>query len=515
MKTMVWVVVVAGAVGCVGCDGGDVAGVYEAKVAFRGKDPRFAGEHYIWQLAVNPDGSFSFTFELPLAVYTEDGRERVGKGKGMVEGDWVRKGGRVVLTRKSGAGSLGCTDTMVFSFRDNQLEVSISGETAVVGSGENRLELRRLPERGLTAEQRKIADAVVGRQIREVRARIIAKAELGGNIRRLSRRKKRWGGWQPAMRVGFCVKRCKEAHVAVPRRIDESVVDDIIWQYENAYGSGNDLKYHREECARALGFIGHPKGVPTILKSLGREGGHFSWAALEGMSDERFIGAIEEHLDFTSQQDAFPAMRCLAGIGPASIATLRRFVGGDDKALRREAVNSLIEIEAAECVSVLEELSKDGELGAKAEAGVLRIRCRAIDEIYDVPRREPEDESRLYYLTSRALFDEDEKARGQAAEAVLKIGEPAVWHLRQQLANDSHRDRPGTPEFFISERACELLGRIGEPAVAALIDALCDEEEHSRRFAAEALRRITGETLDSKYDEWRDWYFQRQRGESM
>lgn len=366
----------------------------------------------------------------------------------------------------------------------------------------------------LTAEQRTVTDALVAKPIRTVQARIVAEADLRRNIKRLSRRKKEWGGWQSAMRAGFCAKKCRESHVPVPKQIDEAVVDDVIWQYENAYGAGNDLKYHREECARALGFIGHPRGLPTIIKSLAREGGHFSWQALEGVSDEQFIAAIEANLDFTSQQDAFPAIICLAEIGPASIPTLRRFLEGDDRALRREAVNALVKVGAAECVPILQELSKEPELAAKAEAGLLRIRCRAIDKIYSPPCWKPEDESRLYYLTNRGLFDEDPSTRAQAADALVKLGDSAVWHLRRQLPNYSHADGPEGPAFLISQRACELLSQIGEPAVPALIDALCDEYPHSRRFARQALGRITGETLDAQYDDWKNWYLQRRRGRS-
>jgi len=366
----------------------------------------------------------------------------------------------------------------------------------------------------LTERQRKTADALVAKRIRAVRSRIVADCDLERNIKKLSRRKKEWGGWQPAMRIGFCVKKCRESHVPAPKLIGVRIVDDIIWQYENAYGAGNDLKYHREECARALGFIGHPKGVPTILKSLAQEGGHFSWQALEGVTDERFIAAIEENLDFTCQQDAFPAIECLAEIGPASIPTIRHFLGGDDGALKREAVSALVKIGAPECAPILQELIKDRELAVKAKVGLLRIRCRAVDRIYSPACWKPEDESRLHYLTNLALFDEDRNARLQAAKALLKLGESGVWHLRQQLPNYSHIDGPEGPFFFISERSSDLLTQIGEPAVPALIDALCDEHEHSRRFAGQALRRITSETFDSHYEDWKNWYLQRQQGKS-
>jgi len=367
----------------------------------------------------------------------------------------------------------------------------------------------------LTAQRRKIADTLVANRIRTIQERIVRETDLQRNIRRLSQRKKERGGREAAMRIGSCAYQCRRSHVPVPEEINEKVVDDIIWQYENAYGTGNDFRYHREECARALGFIGHPKGIPTILKSLKQEGGHFSWQALEGpVTDPRFIAAIERHLDHTDQQDARPAIKCLQRIGAPSVPTLQRFLKGEDRALKRRALDALVKIGGRDCLPVLEALSKtkDRTLAAKAEAGVLRIRCRTIDKIYSPPRWTPEDEARLYYLTRLALSDDDTKVRSQAAEAMTKLGESAVWHLRLHLPSRSHGDGPSGAHYFISERASNLLVRIGELSIPALIDALCDEYQHGRGFAAQALQKITGETFGPEYSRWKTWYLQEYQG---
>lgn len=131
----------------VGCSNRDVAGMYEATVPFRGKDPRFVGDQYIWQLHLKEDGSFSCTFELPVAVYTEDGHELVGKGKGTAKGKWTQQGGRVVLTRESGKGSLGSTNTVSFSFRDGCLRILISGGRAHLREGDSELVLKKIPDK--------------------------------------------------------------------------------------------------------------------------------------------------------------------------------------------------------------------------------------------------------------------------------------------------------------------------------------------------------------------------------
>ena len=368
----------------------------------------------------------------------------------------------------------------------------------------------------LTREQRKIADALVAKRIQEIQSGIVERADLEANIQELAQRTKEGRGLEAVSQIGFCANYCRDAHVPIPEAINEDVVSDIVWQYENPHGfHGNDLKDHREVCARALGFIGHPKGVPTVLKSLEREGGHCSWQALEGISDERFISAIEEHLDFTCQQDASPAIKCLGRIGTPAIPTLRRFLEGQDRGLKREAAEALVSIGTPECIPLLEVLSKgeDRDLAAKAHAGILHIRCRAVDGICSPPAWDPEDESRLRHLTYLALFEEDAVIRSRATEAIVQLGEPAVWHVRLELPNKAHGGGSAGPHFFISERASDLLAQIGDPSVPALLDALCDERPHSRRSAAQALRRITGEAFDANYDDWKTWYLE-QHGRS-
>jgi|GEM_PF-2937553 len=362
----------------------------------------------------------------------------------------------------------------------------------------------------LTTQQRQIVDAVVADRIKEVQAKGLSKAalaELVKNVRKLSERKKEWHAWEPAMRIGFSVKDIRGAGVPIPDEIDAKVVADIIWQYENAYGEGNDRKYHREECARALGFIGHPDGIPTVLVSLREESGHFSWQALEGVSDTRFIPAIEKYLDFTCQQDAFPAIHCLGRMGTNGIPTLQRFLSGNDLALKRGAVEALIRIQSAVCIPILEKLrdASDKDIARKSQSGVMLIRSRIVDRVYTPSEWSSQDDARLSHLTSAALC-EDEPVRSEAAVALLRIGEPTIWYLRCQLPNYSHGDTFNGAHFYVSERAASLLLRIGRPAIPALIDALCDEYEHGRQFAVDTLQKLTGQKMGADYELWSTWY---------
>lgn len=82
------------------------------------------------------------------------------------------------------------------------------------------------------------------------------------------------------------------------------------------------------------------------------------------------------------------------------------------------------------------------------------------------------------------LTDNDFRIRHDAADAIAKIGSPAVPFLIEALKNEDKQVR---------WRASSALGQIGaeaKDAVPALIDRLQDEDEYIRRIAAYALGRI-------------------------
>ncbi len=371
----------------------------------------------------------------------------------------------------------------------------------------------RATDSELTVEQRRVADAVVGERIRTIQDWIVKDANLSENIGRLAKRQRDERSCEPAVRIRFCVQRCQDQHVPPPHTIDTQVVENIIWQYHNAYGEGNDQKSYREACAHALGVIGNAEGIPIILTSLARESGHYSWQALKGIADEKLLPAIAAHLDFACQQDAFPAITCLARIGTNAIPTLQRFLQGSDRALQRAAVDALIAIEAADCLPVLNGLtnSTDDQIALKARCGIQRIQCRAVDRIYSPVRWAPEDDARLWHLMCAVLFEDDKTMRSKASAAMLRIGMPVTGYLRDQLPNRSHADTSTGPVLTVSKDATALMVSLGSRAVPALIDALTDETQHARVFAAEALQKITGEAGGSDYDTWRGWYL-KQRG---
>jgi HEAT repeat protein len=372
----------------------------------------------------------------------------------------------------------------------------------------------------LTAEQRAIADALVGKQIKEIQAEAIKSTELHKNINVLSKREKTFEVWGGLMdQIGSCVAKCRESHIPIPKDINDSVVDDIIWQYENTPLEGSSLSDYRKRCIKLLSVIGNKKAIPTIVISLERETWDSEWPPLEVIADERLIPPIEIYQAWRhSQSYAIPAVKCLGEIGPKSIPILKQFLKENDLAIQRETIDALVKICSPQCIPVLFEeviTGNNHEFAMKAQAGILLIRCRTIDKIYSRPKWNPEDDARLCYLTNLVLSDMDPNVRFEATEATLKIGEPTVWHLRLGLPNRAHAMRGSIEEpfYFVAERASDILSRIGDPAIPALIDALCDEYVYpqNRRFAGQALQKITGQTFEPDYEKWKSWYLQKYR----
>ena len=138
-RTLLYPLVFILATFCSACIPQEVTGTYLARIPFQGIDPRFSGQNYQWVLDLETDGSFSFTFELPLAVYIVDGRELIGKAEGMTSGRWKKCGSSVILFRDSGEASLGSLDTMSFSFFKNLLVIRMRDGKAALVQGDNHI----------------------------------------------------------------------------------------------------------------------------------------------------------------------------------------------------------------------------------------------------------------------------------------------------------------------------------------------------------------------------------------
>lgn len=100
------------------------------------------------------------------------------------------------------------------------------------------------------------------------------------------------------------------------------------------------------------------------------------------------------------------------------------------------------------------------------------------------------------------LYSSDSTERGYAAQQLGKMATlavPAIPFLIEIL---------GDSVAFVRGGAAEALGKIGKPAVEPLIAALKDKDRRVREKAVWALVEITGENLGQDPIKWQRWWEQ-------
>jgi len=190
------------------------------------------------------------------------------------------------------------------------------------------------------------------------------------------------------------------------------------------------------------------------------------------------------------------AVNELAGIGESAISPLITTLSDEKAWARWESAKVLGKIGDARAVEPLIAALRDSTNHVREKA------AEALGNIGDVRAIEPlivalQDESTLVREKAVEALSKigDERTvkpliaalhdfalRGEAANALIKIGKPAVKSLIVTL-----KDK----EWIVRQCAAEALGEIGEAsAVEPLIAALKDENEYVRQYAREALERI-------------------------
>ena len=142
------------------------------------------------------------------------------------------------------------------------------------------------------------------------------------------------------------------------------------------------------------------------------------------------------------------------------------------------------------------------------------------------------DKSALAALLA-SMKDSKQNVRTAAAEALTKIGAPAVTLLVERLQDedkdlrrlaaralgqmqDSAAVQPllarlrVDDDWWVREAITQALGEIAdEGAIGPLINSLKDDSGWVRRRAAEALKKMTKQDFGENCDKWKEWYEER------
>ncbi|MGZ6266881.1 MAG: HEAT repeat domain-containing protein, partial [Candidatus Limnocylindrales bacterium] len=246
-----------------------------------------------------------------------------------------------------------------------------------------------------------------------------------------------------------------------------------------------------------LGKIADPRAAKALVVALGDPDQHFRRSAAEALI--KISGGAFKPLA-AALVDADPTRRRLARevldrtgwlpdsseagarywiakrqwprvveIGPRAVRPLLWALQFEDEQGRGEAAAALGRLGNARAVAPLCACLK------VEDAGLRQTAARALGEICD---------ARAIGPLIDFLGDSSELMRGAVAEALAKIGEPAVKPLLAAL---------GDADALVRRAATEALWQIGEPAVEPLVAVLGDANVLVRRAATVALGR-TGDS---------------------
>jgi len=207
------------------------------------------------------------------------------------------------------------------------------------------------------------------------------------------------------------------------------------------------------------------------------------------IGDERAVEPLIQALKDKDSDVREVAAEVLVKIGEPAVEPLIRALKDEDWHVREKAAEAIGEIGDKRAVEPLINALKDEDSDVRMEA------AEALDQMGWKPGYVTE---KAYYLVAKKEWDEAVKLGEpaveplinalkdkEAAEALVKIGdERAVEPLINALKDE---------DSGVRWEAAEALVKIGEPAVEPLIHALKDEDSDVRAAAAKALGKIGDE----------------------
>lgn len=368
---------------------------------------------------------------------------------------------------------------------------------------------------GLSAAEWKLVTDVVGSLEPAGRLALLLDS-LPAHIEQLSLRRNKWQGEVPAGAIGWIAMDFRKAGLPVPDVIDDQVVNDIIWHYDNAYagvGSGGTQRPYREVCVRALAYIGNPCGLPTLRHAVRDLHSITVWQAVAAMPHESLLPDVALYFAAGGDQNSIGVVRSLASLGDAALPVLRLILEAEEPDLRRdhflEALSeTLVAIGTEGSLQVLRRLEASLEPGRVARTVEWHALQLAASVEHDIWKPYPLTTLESYGLRRLCwmLLNDDPSVVREAQAVFISLGPKGLPVLRASLSSYSHADGPGGPHWSVTPHMAAVMVKIGDPAVPCLIEALTDQYSHVRASAGEALQELTGQELPSTFEVWAQWW---------
>jgi len=311
----------------------------------------------------------------------------------------------------------------------------------------------------------------------------------------------------------------------------------------NIKGLTKALRYKdldvKSAAAEALARIGAP-AVEPLIETMNEKDSSVRVLAVMTLGRLRDARALEPLIQALKDEDRevrSQAVGALVRMGKPAVEQLIQTLKDKDPNVRGDAVLILREIGDVRAVAPLAEALKDEDkdvrlaaalaLGKIGDARVVEPLVQALKDACSIVQMGAADaladigdaravEALFHFLRSVSLssaVEKDKEVREKVAQALGKMGEPAVKLLIQALRGEDRearwraawaldkigwkpRDDTERAHYLVAHAAAlgkkewDELARLGKPAVEALIHALEDEHLSARSAAAETLGKI-------------------------
>ena len=279
-------------------------------------------------------------------------------------------------------------------------------------------------------------------------------------------------------------------------------------------------KENLAKAIRELGLTGRMKAIEAIVPFASNEDAEIRNATAEALARigaPSGLGALTNLTRDTNAETRHWAARGVSTIGGSEAAVvLRGLLANSDIEMRRLAANGLRWSPIRQAVPDLIQTAKDSAPGVRLASvqALLQIQNTPLEEVLDTALRDVDARVRSAALEGVIARKAEQKVAGGLIEMLSKTTGEILLDVLNALGK-SNSDRAVEPiiaylkhkEKSVQRTAAIALGHLKRrAAVGALIDAMEDQDQNTRRFSWLALRSITNKSFPNRAEDWRTWF---------